>query len=214
MPHAFAVRGGYLSGATCAVCGRGEHAALHEAYDAASEAGPLSKMFGPQAVADRDTDYRIRDLELRLDAVRAQRDEATQQLLDERATVSMLRRKLNQQQPPRLRADQLGYCDNVSPETHRHCTLPHGHSGIHQDSGSVFWPNREDQGPVVDGHGVEHNDMRDECGAAGRDGPCTRDEGHDGAHTNDVAIWMAGAQCAQLSPDELRAAVQEMRGPQ
>ncbi|QZD98814.1 hypothetical protein SEA_PINKCOFFEE_67 [Gordonia phage PinkCoffee] len=198
--------------------------------------GVVSALIGTAA------ENKIRDLELRLNVVRQQRDEAVQQLLDERATVAVLRRKLDQ------RADGIGYCDSTftAPDGASYvCALDAGHrANLHRDASLRYAWDDNAKPPVVehnepdacadieqcdecetvgqncrahavaDAHGIEHNDMRDECGAEGRDGPCTRDEGHEGAHTNDVAIWMAGAQCAQLSPDELRAAVQEMRGSQ
>ncbi|QDB74649.1 hypothetical protein KNU54_gp67 [Gordonia phage VanDeWege] len=101
--------------------------------------GPLAKMFGPKPAAERPVDDRIRDLELRLDAVRAQRDAAVQQSLDHAATVAVLRRRADSAEGWRRsarnaerlieriksgelawsgtewvkRADRIGYCDST-----------------------------------------------------------------------------------------------------
>ncbi|QJD51559.1 hypothetical protein SEA_SALVADOR_64 [Gordonia phage Salvador] len=138
--------------------------------------GPLAKMFGPSA-ADHPTDYRVQDLELRLNVVRQQRDEAVQQLLDERATVSLLRRKLGQ------RTDGIGYCDStftppdgVDTLT---CALDAGHStNLHHDAGNT-WAWTTDGGQVV---GIIDGGVR--CGRSGTNGPCVRPESHDGLHSD------------------------------
>ncbi|QRI45025.1 hypothetical protein SEA_PHLOP_63 [Gordonia phage Phlop] len=82
--------------------------------------------------AERPVDYRIRDLEMRLNAVRAQRDAAVQQSLDHAATIAVLRRKLDQ------RADGIGYCDSTftAPDGASYvCALDAGHrANLHRDS--------------------------------------------------------------------------------
>ncbi|QDB74743.1 hypothetical protein SEA_BARB_67 [Gordonia phage Barb] len=88
--------------------------------------GVVSALIGTAA------ENKIRDLELRLNAVRQQRDEATQQLLDERATVAVLRRKLDQ------RAEGIGYCDSTftAPDGSVFaCALDAGHrANLHRDA--------------------------------------------------------------------------------
>ena len=107
---------------------------------------------------------KIRDLELRLDAVRAQRDAAVQQSLDHAATIAVLRRKLDGP-----RAERIGYCESTftAPDGVGYvCALDAGHkANLHRDASLHYaWDdNAKTPGPVADAHGIEHNDMRDEC---------------------------------------------------
>ncbi|AXH46004.1 hypothetical protein KNT96_gp66 [Gordonia phage KimmyK] len=135
--------------------------------------GVVSALIGTAA------ENKIRDLELRLNAVRQQRDEATQQLLDERATVAVLRRKLDQ------RAEGIGYCDSTftAPDGSVFaCALDAGHrANLHRDASLHYAWDDNAKPPTVercdecetvgqncrahavaDSHGIEHNDMRDE----------------------------------------------------
>ncbi|QDB74934.1 hypothetical protein KNU57_gp66 [Gordonia phage Valary] len=135
-----------------------------------SAPGVVSALIGTAA------ENKIRDLELRLNAVRQQRDEATQQLLDERATVAVLRRKLDQ------RADGIGYCESTftAPDGSVFvCALDAGHrANLHRDA-SLHYAWDDNAKPPV-----EPNDP-DACGAETDYGPCVRLEGHDGLHS----VW-------------------------
>ncbi|QCG77876.1 hypothetical protein SEA_SMOKINGBUNNY_65 [Gordonia phage SmokingBunny] len=92
------------------------------------------------------------DTRARLNAVRQQRDEATQQLLDERATVSLLRRKLARQTALRY-ASRIGYCDSAfTPPDGGDtltCALDAGHpTNLHHDAGNT-WAWTTDGATVV-----------------------------------------------------------------
>ncbi|QLF84110.1 hypothetical protein KNV15_gp64 [Gordonia phage Jambalaya] len=141
--------------------------------------GVVSALIGTAA------ENKIRDLELRLNAVRQQRDEATQQLLDERATVSLLRRKLARQTALRY-ASRIGYCDSTFTPPDGGgtltCALDAGHrANLHRDASLRYAWDDNAKPPAVercdecetvgqncrahavaDSHGIEHNDMRDE----------------------------------------------------
>lgn len=110
--------------------------------------GTLAKMFGPKPAAERPVDDRIRDLELRLDAVRAQRDAAVQQSLDRAATIAVLRRKLDGP-----RAERIGYCDSTFTVPNGGdtltCALDAGHAtNLHHDAGNT-WAWTTDGAQVV-----------------------------------------------------------------
>ncbi|QAX92875.1 hypothetical protein KNU39_gp64 [Gordonia phage Mutzi] len=137
--------------------------------------GPLAKMFGPKPAAERPVDDRIRDLELRLDAVRAQRDAAVQQSLDHAATIAVLRRKLDQ------RADRIGYCDSTfTPPDGGDtltCALDAGHrANLHRDASLRYAWDDNAKPPVVDCGATTHMD------STGTDHRCHLPAGHVGQH--------------------------------
>lgn len=148
-------------------------------------------------------DYQVRDLELRLNAVRAQRDAAVQQSLDHAATIAVLRRKLDGP-----RAERIGYRESTftAPDGVEYvCALDAGHkANLHRDGALLYaWDdNAKTPAPVADAHGIEHNDMRNECGAESTYGLCVRPEGHDGLHS----AWQPDHQIACASCGHHRAA--------
>ncbi|AOE44976.1 hypothetical protein SEA_TWISTER6_67 [Gordonia phage Twister6] len=130
--------------------------------------GVVSALIGTGA------ENKIRDLELRLNVVRQQRDEAVQQLLDERATVSLLRRKLDQ------RAEGIGYCDSTftAPDGASFvCALDAGHrANLHRDASLRYAWDDNAKPPVVDCGATTHMD------STGTDHRCHLPAGHVGQH--------------------------------
>ncbi|QOC56076.1 hypothetical protein SEA_CLOWN_78 [Gordonia phage Clown] len=120
----------------------------------------------------------LEDTRSMLDTVRAQRDEANELLLDAKATVSMLRRKLNRQQTPTLRAEHTGYCDSTrlgGTGDVVHCALDAGHTTLHQDASLHYtWTDND---ATADRCTAEYRGVY-----SGIQYRCHLPAGHDGQH--------------------------------
>ncbi|UCZ88624.1 hypothetical protein [Gordonia sp. WA4-43] len=124
-------------------------------------------------------DYQVRDLELRLDAVRAQRDAAVQQSLDHAATIAVLRRRADTAEAWRRssnnsqrliariksgelgwngtewvkRAERIGYCDSTFTPPNGGdtltCALDAGHATNLHHDAGNTWAWTTDGAQVV-----------------------------------------------------------------